>query len=260
MRFFTVLDLLRYTAKQKRESEDEMYKFFRKRNVFKRDLAPLGITSEIPSNQKLLLPILEYLDMTQFELQLALNYIPLDYAEAYYANIKQIASLLTNAFLVSDKQARRDEGAYNRYEPYFSTELGSLYKGDCLDLFPIVPDESIDCVFADPPFNLDKKYDKGIDDQKSPSAYISWCLEWIQECARVLRTGGSLFIYNIPKWSTFFVEHLNHLLTFRGWIAVDMKFSFPIRNRLYPSHYSLLYYIKGDRPTTFNPQRYIGNM
>lgn len=254
MRFFTVFDLLWHTAGRRGESEDEMYQFFRSRKVFKRNLTSLGESGEIPSDPALLIPILEYLNMTKLELQLALNYIPSDYLEAYFANIKQIAALLQNDSLpVNDKT--QDEEISACHEPYFATDLGTLYNGDCLDLFSIVPDGSVDCVFADPPFNLNKEYDEGINDRKSSSEYISWCLEWIQECARVLKPGGSLFIYNIPKWSTYFVEHLNHLLTFRDWITVDMKFSLPIRNRLYPAHYSLLYYIKGDRPNTFNPQR-----
>jgi site-specific DNA-methyltransferase (adenine-specific) len=48
---------------------------------------------------------------------------------------------------------------------------------------------------------------------------------------------------------------LNGSLTFKHWIAVDMKFSLPIAGRLYPSHYSLLYYCKGDSAKTFHPDR-----
>lgn len=42
---------------------------------------------------------------------------------------------------------------------------------------------------------------------------------------------------------------------FRHWIAVDIKYRLPIKNRLYPSHYGLLYYTKGEKPTKFNEQR-----
>ncbi len=33
----------------------------------------------------------------------------------------------------------------------YATDLGVLYKGDCLALFPCIQDESIDTIFADPP-------------------------------------------------------------------------------------------------------------
>ncbi len=39
-------------------------------------------------------------------------------------------------------------------------------------------------------------------------------------------------------------------MTFRHWIAINIKLSLPILGRLYPSHYSLLYYTKG-KPKTF---------
>lgn len=41
---------------------------------------------------------------------------------------------------------------------------------------------------------------------------------------------------------------------FRHWVTVDIKYSLPIPGRLYPSHYSLLYYTKG-KPKFFNRPR-----
>lgn len=34
--------------------------------------------------------------------------------------------------------------------------LNQILQGDCLELFKKIPSNSIDCVFADPPFNLKK--------------------------------------------------------------------------------------------------------
>ncbi len=36
---------------------------------------------------------------------------------------------------------------------------------------------------------------------------------------------------------------------FRNWIAVNIKFGLPIPKRIYPSHYSLLYFTKGKAKT-----------
>jgi site-specific DNA-methyltransferase (adenine-specific) len=49
--------------------------------------------------------------------------------------------------------------------------------------------------------------------------------------------------------------HIGDRLTFRHWIAVDIKYSLPIASRLYPSHYSLLYFVKGKKPAIFHPDR-----
>lgn len=135
------------------------------------------------------------------------------------------------------------------------TSLGRLYHGDCIDVMKTIESDSLDLIFADPPFNLKKLYPSGIDDNLKEQQYIAWSEEWLAECVRILKPGGSFFLWNLPKWNTTFSNYLNSVLTFRHWIAVDIKFSLPIQSRLYPSHYSLLYYCKGERPNTFHPDR-----
>ena len=137
----------------------------------------------------------------------------------------------------------------------FSTELGMLFEGDCLKLLPFVRDEAIDTVFADPPFNLSKKYGSKVNDNRTDEDYISWCKEWLDHCIRVLKPGGAIFVYSLPKWNIILGNYLTECgLTFRHWIAVNIKLSLPIPGRLYPSHYSLLYFTKG-KPKTFRKIR-----
>jgi site-specific DNA-methyltransferase (adenine-specific) len=139
-------------------------------------------------------------------------------------------------------------------EPVFETQLGKLYHKNCLDLLPTVPTESVDLIFADPPFNLGKEYGDKVDDNREDEEYLAWCYQWLDECIRVLTPGGSLFLYNLPKWNISLGAYVGQQLTFRHWIAVDIKLSLPIPGRLYPSHYSLLYYSKG-KPKIFNRPR-----
>ena len=135
------------------------------------------------------------------------------------------------------------------------TDYGQLYQGDCLDLMRDMEAETVDLVFADPPFNLSKNYPSGIDDNLKESDYLEWCEAWLNECIRLLKPAGSLFLWNLPKWNSHLSGFLNNRLTFRHWISVDIKYRFPIAGRLYPSHYSLLYYCKGEKPKTFHPDR-----
>ncbi len=144
--------------------------------------------------------------------------------------------------------------AQNHKEVY-QTPNGRLFQGDCLSLLKQTDDEVFDLIFADPPFNLNKIYRSEMDDNLSTLEYIQWTESWLEECIRTLKKGGSLFLWNIPKWNTYFSEYLNQRLLFRNWIATDIKFSLPIQGRLYPSHYSLLYYVKGEKPNTFHPDR-----
>lgn len=77
--------------------------------------------------------------------------------------------------------------------------------GDCLKLFPKIPDGSIDMVFADPPYNMSKK--KGLGwafskhvtmqeawDRFSKDEFFKFNLDWMGEALRVLKPTGSMFV------------------------------------------------------------------
>jgi site-specific DNA-methyltransferase (adenine-specific) len=141
--------------------------------------------------------------------------------------------------------------------PAFRTARGVLYQADCLALFAALKDESIDCIFADPPFNLGKIYGKvgTVNDDLTRQQYLDWCYSWIDESVRVVTPGGAIFIYILPQWGFHFAARLEARgMLFRHWIALSMKGSFPRGNKLYPAHYALLYFTKGT-PRTFTKAR-----
>ena len=138
-------------------------------------------------------------------------------------------------------------------EPKVTTDFGVLYQADCLKILSQLKDESVDAVFADPPFNLGKNYGGRVQDKRTD--YLKWCSIWLAHCVRVLMPGGSMFVYNLPKWNVMLGATLQGMgLEFRHWIAVEQNNRLPIRGRLYPSHYSLIYYSKG-KPKTFRSIR-----
>ena len=139
--------------------------------------------------------------------------------------------------------------------PILKTSLGNLFQGDCLKVMRTIEAESVDLAFADPPFNLGKKYSSNVNDDLAHHDYLNWCRQWLDEMVRTLKPGGALFLWNIPKWNLPLGAYLNDKLTFRHWISVDIKYSLPIQNRLYPSHYALLYFVKGKKPAIFHPDR-----
>ena len=120
--------------------------------------------------------------------------------------------------------------------------LNRIIVGDCLKLLRQIPDDSVDACFADPPFNLKKKY-TSYDDKKALEDYLSWCEKWLSELVRVTKSDGSIFVHNIPKWLTYFADHLNQIAVFRHWISWD-SMSVPLGKTLLPAHYGILYYTK----------------
>jgi len=136
-------------------------------------------------------------------------------------------------------------------KPFHTTDLGALFAGDCLEVLQQIRSESINTVFADPPFNIGKEYGKGTNDRKTEEKYVEWCKEWLAECVRILKPGGALFVYNLPKWNIPLGAYLlDQKMEFRHWIAIEISACLPITGKLHPSHYSLLYYTKG-KPKTF---------
>ncbi len=91
-------------------------------------------------------------------------------------------------------------------EAYFKKNKVRLYFGDVIKTLNQLPDESIDLIFADPPYNLSNdgftchagkrvsvnkgKWDKsqGIDSD------LEFHYSWIESCNRVLKPNGSLWI------------------------------------------------------------------
>ena len=91
-------------------------------------------------------------------------------------------------------------------KPYFSKDNFVLYHGDCLDILNQLPDNSVDMIFADPPYNLSNggftvhagrmvSVNKGkwdisrgfIDDYE-------FHYRWLQACKRVLKPNGTLWV------------------------------------------------------------------
>jgi site-specific DNA-methyltransferase (adenine-specific) len=116
-----------------------------------------------------------------------------------------------------------------------------------------IPDNSIDMTFADPPFNLNKKYGN-YKDARTEKEYIQWCEKWLTEMVRITKSTGSVFIHNIPRWLIYFANHLNKIAFFKHWIAWD-SMGAPLGKTLLPSHYGILFYTKNQKGFKFNELR-----
>jgi site-specific DNA-methyltransferase (adenine-specific) len=124
-----------------------------------------------------------------------------------------------------------------------SDSADHLINGDCLEKLKEIPDNSIDFIFTDPPYNLGKKYND-YSDNLEIKEYFDWCDKWIAELARVLKPGRTLAILNIPIGSVRHFLFMETLLRFQNWIVWD-ALSFPVR-LIMPAHYTILAFSKGE--------------
>lgn len=132
--------------------------------------------------------------------------------------------------------------------------LNKITNGDCLELFKKIPDDSVDVTFADPPFNLKKKYNS-TKDSLELKEYLDWCEKWITEMVRVTKPTGAIFVHNIPKWLTYYSAYLNKIADFKHWISWDAPTA-PMGKSLQPNHYGILFYAKNIKENKFYELRY----
>lgn len=73
-----------------------------------------------------------------------------------------------------------------------------IVQADCLEYLKTLPADVAQVIIADPPYNIGKDFGNDSDKQPLP-AYLTWCDAWITECLRVLKPGGSFYIYGFME-------------------------------------------------------------
>lgn len=75
-----------------------------------------------------------------------------------------------------------------------------LYNGDCIEVIKSIPDDSVNLVLTDPPYNIAVKTTRGgvtkTADWDKIDGYIDWCIEWLKECQRILKPNGVLYLWH----------------------------------------------------------------
>lgn len=141
----------------------------------------------------------------------------------------------------------------------------NLYPLDCIQgALKYIKNESVDLIITDPPFGIagdqvHKHYHRKENfvlqgyQEIEISEYAAFSLDWIKEAERVLRPGGSLYVFS--GYSNLFeilsslrrtkLTEINHLI----W-----KYNFGVytTKKYVSSHYHILYYVKPGGKVTFN--------
>ena len=91
-------------------------------------------------------------------------------------------------------------------KPYYKNETFELYQENCIDFMDKMPEESVDLIFADPPYNLSNggftchagkrvSVNKGKwDVSKGMEEDFKFHRNWIERCKRVLKPNGTIWI------------------------------------------------------------------
>jgi site-specific DNA-methyltransferase (adenine-specific) len=152
------------------------------------------------------------------------------------------------------------------------SNIFAVYNEDCrTGAKKHLQDNSVDLIITDPPYGirgdqLHKHYNRKegyvIDDyiEITQSEYPDFSREWIKEAERVLRPGGSLYIFS---GYTNLVHILNALketgLKEKNHIIWKYNFGVYTSRKYVSSHFHILYYVKKGKKPTFNLNSRFGN-
>lgn len=78
-----------------------------------------------------------------------------------------------------------------------------LILGDSIQVLKQMEAQKVDLVFADPPYNIGKDFGNNKDSWESTEAYIEWCKTWIDECMRILKDEGTMYVMTATQFMPY---------------------------------------------------------
>ncbi|MCO4158540.1 adenine-specific DNA-methyltransferase [Citrobacter amalonaticus] len=141
----------------------------------------------------------------------------------------------------------------SRCEPhYFGDESASIIHGDALTELKKLPAESVDLIFADPPYNIGKDFD-GMVESWDEDVFLSWLFACIEECHRVLTKQGTMYIMNSTENMPHIDLKCRTLFTIKSRIVWSYDSSGVQAKKFFGSMYEpILMMVKDARQYTFN--------
>jgi len=133
-------------------------------------------------------------------------------------------------------------------KPFFKTYQGALYTLDVISFLRSLENESVDLIFADPPYNIKKAEWDSFQSQKQ---YVEWSMQWIREAHRILKPHGTLFICGFSEILADIKWAANYLFKGCKWLVWYYRNKANLGNDWGRSHESLLHFRKSKK-FTFN--------
>lgn len=135
----------------------------------------------------------------------------------------------------------------------FGNENHKIYFGDCIDVLEnYIPDESINLIFADPPYNIGKNFNGRIDRLKDIE-YLDWSYKWLNLCIKKLKTNGSLYVMTSTQNMPYFDIYLRQKMTILSRIVWSYDSSGVQARGYFGSMYEpILFCVKDKNSYTFN--------
>lgn len=135
----------------------------------------------------------------------------------------------------------------------YQSESTTIYQGNCLDALHKIADSSVALIFADPPYNIGKKFGDFADEWPSDAKYAEWCYEWLSLCISKLTPTGSLYVMTSTQAMPYLDLWLRERLTILSRIVWHYDSSGVQAKKYFGSLYEpILFGTKDPKNYTFN--------
>ena len=128
-------------------------------------------------------------------------------------------------------------------------ELNKICEEDCIVGMKKMPDNSVDMIIADPPYNIGKDFGNKSDKQTMEN-YLKWCDEWINQSIRILKPSGTLYIYGFSEILAYIRVRININVRWVIWHYTNKVV--PRLNFWQRTHESILVCTKSKKQRIFN--------
>lgn len=124
---------------------------------------------------------------------------------------------------------------------------------DCVNALEQIDNSSVDLIFADPPYNIGKKFGDFTDRWETDEAYVKWCINWLNLCIDKLHPHGSLYVMSSTQAMPYIDLFLRKKMTILSRIVWHYDSSGVQAKRHFGSLYEpILFAVKDAKNYTFN--------
>lgn len=121
---------------------------------------------------------------------------------------------------------------------------GQIYQGNSLDWLASLDSESVDLVFADPPYNIKKAEWDNFENQEK---YIDWSIQWISQASRILKSTGSLYVCGFSEILADLKYSVSKYFKNCRWLIWHYKNKANLGSDWGRSHESIIHFRKSDQ-------------
>lgn len=125
--------------------------------------------------------------------------------------------------------------------------------GDVFTSLERVPDSSVDLIFADPPYNIGKRFGTFVDSWTSDESYANWCYKWLDICIDKLKPTGALYVMTSTQAMPYLDLWIRTKMTILSRIVWHYDSSGVQARKYFGSLYEpILYCVKDPKNYVFN--------